>query len=173
MAKIHIADDNADIRHLLSTTFTESGHEVSASENGNELVESVLKEPPDVLVMDVMMPELDGFDVLQAIHGDDRLADMKILVLTVRGNERDRRRGFALGAHEYMTKPFRQREVVDAVDRLLASPREALQEKGEQERERAYLLSQLETILDASVSDGPAVGEAPSGDRVAGGESAE
>lgn len=148
MAKLHLADDDADIRHLLTFVLAEEGHEIRASKDGRQAVEAMVMDPPEILILDLMMPEMDGHAVLRDMQDYQVLDSTKVLVLTAKGSEHDRHLAFDLGADHYVTKPFEPDEVVGAVEMMLELSKEELKVKREQERDTAHLLSQLESILD-------------------------
>jgi DNA-binding response OmpR family regulator len=148
MAKIHIADDDPDIRQLLTYVLAEDGHEVAASKDGRAAVEAMLMHPPEILILDLMMPEMDGHAVLRDMKDYQVLDSTKVLVLTAKGSEHDRHLSFELGADHYLTKPFAPDEVVQAARTMLELSKEELRVKREHERDTAHLLSQLESILD-------------------------
>ena len=148
MARIYIADDDADIRNLLTFTLIEEGHEVLAAKDGQMAVEAIVKEPPDLLVLDMMMPRLDGLGVLRALDAAGVLETTKVLVLTARTAERDRVEGFERGADLYLTKPFDPDELVESVRALLDSTHADLQARREAERDKASLLAQLDAVFE-------------------------
>ena len=148
MAKVHIADDDPDIRQLLTYVLAEEGHEVRVSKDGRMAVEAMVMDPPEVLLLDLMMPEMDGHAVLKDMKDYQVLDSTKVLVLTAKGSEHDRHLAFDLGADHYLTKPFEPDEVIEAVQTMLVLSKEELKVRREQERDTAHLLSQLESILD-------------------------
>jgi len=150
MARILVADDDADIRQLVIFSLADEGHEVSIAKDGREAVEHVESTRPDLLILDIMMPELDGYQVLEAMGERGLLESTKVLVLTAKGSERDWKLGYDLGAHRYMTKPFDPDELLAIIGDLLGSSPEELAAKREQEQDRANLLSQLESIFGDS-----------------------
>ena len=148
MAKLHLVDDDPDIRHILSFVFGEEGHEVRVSTDGKQALEAMLMDPPDLLILDLMMPQMDGLSVLRNMKDHQILESTKVLVLTAKGSEHDRHLALDLGADDYLTKPFRPDGVIEAVEMMLESSKEDLRVRREQERDTAHLLSQLESILD-------------------------
>jgi DNA-binding response OmpR family regulator len=148
MARIHISDEDAASRQFLTFLLAEEGHEVSVSTAGLEALESMLVRPPDLLVLDLAMPDMDGFAVLSEIGDYQTLASMKILVLTAKGAEVDRERAFELGADAYLTKPTDERELESTVRDLLALTKEQLRLRQRDERDKARLLSQLESVVE-------------------------
>ena len=147
MARILIADDDADIRQLVIYALADEGHEVSVAKNGQEAVDHVAGAPTDLMLLDIMMPEMDGYDVLRALDERGLRGQTKILVLTAKGSERDWKLGYDLGADRYMTKPFDPEELLQTVGDMLTASNEELEAKREEEQDRANLLSQLESIF--------------------------
>ncbi len=150
MARILIADDDADIRQLVIYTLADEGHEVSVAKDGRETVDHFAAGPPDLLILDIMMPEMDGYDVLRTLEEQDTRGDAKILVLTAKGSEHDWKLGYDLGADRYMTKPFDPEELITTANELLSASQEELAARREEEQDRANLLSQLESIFGDS-----------------------
>ena len=148
MAKIHIADDEADIRQLLSFMLTEGGHEVSSSDNGHVCIERMLMSPPHLLILDLMMPEMDGYSVLEEMQDYQILDHTKILVLTAKAAEQDRERGYELGADEYLTKPCDEAELRSEVETMLGLSKEDLRSRREDLKDKARLFSQLESVVE-------------------------
>ena len=147
MARIFIADDDPDIRHLFRFSLADEGHEVGVARNGEEALEAIVAEPPDLLIVDVMMPGMDGYELLDALEAAGIKDALKILVVTARNSEKDWELGFEKGADLYMTKPFDPSELAAAVHDLLNAGEAELRVRRERERDRAHLLSQLEDIL--------------------------
>jgi DNA-binding response OmpR family regulator len=147
MARILIADDDPDIRQLVIYALVDEGHEVSVAKDGQEAVDHVVESPPDLMLLDIMMPEMDGYDVLRALNEKGVRGFTKILVLTAKGSERDWKLGYDLGADRYMTKPFDPDELLETVTNMLTASNEEIEAKREEEQDRANLLSQLESIF--------------------------
>ena len=148
MARIYIADDDADIRNLITFTLIEEGHEVLAAKDGQMAVEAIVKDPPDLLVLDMMMPRLDGLGVMRALEAAGVLDKTKVLVLTAKSAERDRVEGLERGADLYLTKPFDPDELVESVQALLNSTHAELEARREAERDKASLLAQLDAAFE-------------------------
>ena len=123
-AKILIADDEPNIVISLEYLLQREGYAVVIARDGNEALESIARERPDLVLLDVMMPHKTGFEVCQAVRADAALQTTKILMLTAKGRETDVAKGLALGANAYMTKPFSTRELVQKVADLLGRPSE-------------------------------------------------
>lgn len=152
MARICVAEDDADIRNVLAFTLLDGGHEVLAVRDGRAAVDAVTSESPDILVLDLMLPEMDGFAVLDTLETSGHRSRTKVLVVSARSTEQDRLLGFEHGADAYLTKPFDPVEFLQAVGDLLAASPEALEAKRQQERDKTALLAQLETVF---TDDGP------------------
>ena len=117
--KILIADDEPNIVISLEYLLQREGYAVLVARDGQEALESIARERPDLVLLDVMMPHKTGFEVCQAVRADEALQGTKILMLTAKGRETDVAKGLALGANAYMTKPFSTRELVLKVAELL------------------------------------------------------
>ena len=120
-AKILIADDEPNILLSLEFLMKREGYQVLVARDGQQALDAILQQRPDLVLLDVMMPIKSGFDVLQAVRERDELAALRILMLTAKGRDTDMAKGLALGANDYMTKPFSTRELVDKVRRLLGA----------------------------------------------------
>ena len=149
MARILIAEDNAEIRALVSSILVEEGHKVSVAQNGQQGLDMLVEDPPDILVLDIMMPQMDGYTVLKELKSSGVKDQMKILILTAKTSESDWVRGYKLGADSYLTKPFDTDELINAIEDLLSSTKEQLRVRREQELDKAQLLSRLESIFDS------------------------
>ena len=119
MARIFIVEDSAEIAELIRHYLERAGHETTVFGSGRDALVGTRKNPPDLVVLDVMLPGLDGMQVCQALRGEASTASVPILMLTARGEESDRVRGLELGADDYVTKPFSPKELVARVGALL------------------------------------------------------
>lgn len=124
MATILIVDDDADIRTFLEVTLMLAGHDVIEAVDGEDGVRRALEDHPDLVLMDVMMPRLDGFGAIERLRADGRTSDLPIIVLTARGHAPDKVSGLTVGADDYITKPFDPDELVARVDATLRRSRE-------------------------------------------------
>jgi CheY-like chemotaxis protein len=120
MAKILIAEDERDIRDLIAFTLRFAGHEVVAVGNGAEAVEAAPLEMPDLILMDVRMPRMTGYEACQQIKTDPRVQHIPVVFLSAKGQESEIQSGFAAGAAEYLLKPFAPLELTEKVNELLA-----------------------------------------------------
>ena len=150
MARILIAEDNAEIRALVSSILVEEGHKVGVAQNGQQALDMMMEDAPDVLVLDIMMPQMDGYTVLKELKSSGIKDTMKIMLLTAKTSESDWVRGYKLGADSYLTKPFDTDELINGIEDLLDSTKEQLRMRREQELDKAQLLSRLESIFDGS-----------------------
>ena len=121
--RILIADDEPNIVISLEFLMKREGYEVSVARDGQAALDAIVRDRPDLVLLDVMMPGKGGFEVCQAVRADDRLNATRILMLTAKGRDTDVAKGLALGADAYMTKPFSTRELVQKVADMLAVPR--------------------------------------------------
>lgn len=115
MTNILIIEDDEQTRENLQTILTMEGYRASAAENGRVGLEAMREQRPDLILCDVMMPELDGLGVLRAVRGDPATAAIPFIFLTARGERKDQRLGMELGADDYLTKPASVDEVLGAV----------------------------------------------------------
>lgn len=119
MSRILVIEDEEELRGLIAQFLEFHDHDVSVAENGLVGLESAQRNPPDLIVSDVMMPGLDGFGVLERLRHDPKTAEIPFLFLTAKADRQDMRRGMELGADDYLTKPFEALELIEAVDRRL------------------------------------------------------
>jgi len=119
MTRVLIIDDEAPIRLLCRVNLEAEGMEVIEAPDGERGIELARGERPDVILLDVMMPRLDGWDVAQALVGDALTKDIPIAFLTARAEVRDRARGLDIGGVEYVTKPFNPLELAPLIENLL------------------------------------------------------
>src|SRR5439155_3924704 len=112
MERVLIVDDDPDIQRLVSYNLSQAGFEVTAAESGRKALESVQKHPPDLIILDLMLPDVDGNEVCRMLRQRDNSRRIPIVMLTARGEEIDRVIGFELGADDYVMKPLSPRELV-------------------------------------------------------------
>ena len=122
-ASVLIADDDPNILRALSFLMEREGLEVRTATDGQQALAAVALSPPDVLLLDLMMPRGNGYDVCKALRADPDYNDVRIIMLTARGGDADQHTGLALGADAYVTKPFAIGDVIDCVASVLATPR--------------------------------------------------
>jgi DNA-binding response OmpR family regulator len=110
--RVLIVEDEPDVGRLLTYHFKREGFEAHHRQTGLSFRESIQDTQPNVLVLDLMLPDFDGYRICRLLRGDERYADLKIIILSARADETDVLKGFACGADDYVTKPFKPREVV-------------------------------------------------------------
>lgn len=120
MAKIVIAEDERDIRDLIAFTLRFAGYEIAAAANGEEAVELAEKENPDLILLDVRMPRMTGYDACRAIKSNPALVDTPVVFLSAKGQESEIETGMEVGAEEYLLKPFAPDELTARVREILA-----------------------------------------------------
>ena len=119
MKRVLIIEDDKDIVELVRYNLANEGFQVSAAFDGSAGLSTLKKTPPDLLLLDLMLPKLSGLDICREIRRDDSLNRLPILMLTARGDEADRVVGLEMGADDYVTKPFSPRELLARVKALL------------------------------------------------------
>lgn len=119
MKKILIVDDEPNIIMSLEYTFRKNNFEVFIARDGQEALDILETNFPDVIILDIMMPMVDGFATLEQIRKDDNLQHTKVMFLSAKNKESDIEKGLALGADAYMTKPFSIKKVMEKVEELL------------------------------------------------------
>jgi DNA-binding response OmpR family regulator len=116
---ILVADDEPSILLSLQFLLQKAGYEVRLAHNGEEVIQAVEQSTPDLLLLDAMMPQRDGYDVCQTIRADPRWTGLPIIMLTAKSRDVERQKGMALGATDYVTKPFSTRDLVATVRKHL------------------------------------------------------
>lgn len=132
MYQILIIEDSEDVRDNLSEILELSGYAVIGAENGKIGAERALKEQPNLIICDVMMPELDGYGVLQIVGNDPKTADIPFLYLTAKAEKDDFRKGMSLGADDYISKPFDVTQLLQTIERRLRKSERLRQASGKQ-----------------------------------------
>lgn len=122
MSQLHsilIVDDDAFIRKPLEYILEQEGYEARTACDGDECMEQVRSQRPDLIILDVMMPRRDGFEICEVLKNDADLTDIPVILLTARGREADRERGMKLGAADFMTKPYSPSQLLQRIEELL------------------------------------------------------
>ena len=119
MKKILIVDDEPNIVMSLEYTFKKNNFEVFIARDGQEALDILEKQLPDVIILDVMMPMVDGFATLEQIKNDERLQHCKVIFLSAKNKEKDIEKGLSLGANLYVTKPFSIKKLIEQVQELI------------------------------------------------------
>ena len=119
MAKrVLLAEDDANIAESITFVLERAGFEVTVESDGRKALEVVMARPPHVLVLDVMLPGLDGYEILRTVRADPRGESLPVLMLTAKGQREDREMALKCGADLFITKPFSNAEIVSAVRTL-------------------------------------------------------
>jgi len=118
--KILIVEDEESLLKLESILLTSKGYEVRGVSNGKEALEAIEEEKPDLVLLDIMLPEIDGFEVCQRIKEDPKTRDIPVIMLTAKKSREDMARGEKVGADWYITKPFKSVMVIETIQRFLA-----------------------------------------------------
>ncbi|RZK11882.1 MAG: response regulator [Flavobacterium sp.] len=119
MKKILIVDDEPNIVMSLEYTFKKNNFEVFIARDGQEALDILENAQPDIIILDIMMPNVDGYNTLEQIKKNNRLKDTKVIFLTAKNKEKDIEKGLSLGANLYITKPFSVKKLVEQVNELL------------------------------------------------------
>jgi len=138
--RVLLADDNADMRHYVERLLTHAGYRVDAVADGREALAAAREHRPDMILSDVMMPEVDGFALLTAVREDKDLRDTPVILLSARAGEEAKVEGLRAGADDYLTKPFSARELLARVETNLNIARNR--------RETARLLEEERQVLE-------------------------
>lgn len=117
--KILIADDNENIREALTYLLEDEGYSLTLAKDGAETLKKVKEVHPDILFLDIMMPEINGYDVCRAIKNDPSLKDVYVIMLTAKGQVSEQERGKEVGADEYIVKPFSPMEILTKIKNIL------------------------------------------------------
>src|SRR6184192_1017319 len=144
MTKVLVIDDEAPIRLLCRVNLEAEGMDVLEAADGPTGLEHAREQAPDVILLDVMMPGLDGWRVAEELLEDERTQDIPIIFLTARAEFRDRARGLDIGGVDYVTKPFNPLELAPLVQSLLDRL-----DRGERDELRAEKLSELRALMEA------------------------
>ncbi len=120
MGKILVAEDEPDIRELIGFTLRFAGHTVQTVPNGEEALHAALQDPPDLILMDVRMPRMTGYEACERMKQEPTIKDIPVVFLSAKGQDSEIRTGMAAGASEYLLKPFAPDELTQRVRDLLA-----------------------------------------------------
>ena len=117
--KILVVDDEIYIVHILDFSLGMEGYEVVTALDGEQALERVASEKPDLIVLDIMMPKLDGYEVCRAVKSNPTTKNVPVILLSAKGRNVDQKMGFDVGADDYITKPFSPRKLVERINQLL------------------------------------------------------
>ncbi|HET9252728.1 MAG TPA: response regulator [Candidatus Eisenbacteria bacterium] len=117
--KVLVVDDEIYIVHILDFSLGMEGYEVITALDGEQALERMKSERPDLVVLDIMMPKLDGYEVCKAIKSNPATKQTPVILLSAKGRNVDQKLGFDVGADDYITKPFSPRKLVERINQLL------------------------------------------------------
>ena len=117
--RILVADDEIYILHILEFSLNLEGYDVISASSGAEALSKVVKERPDLVVLDIVMPETDGYEVCRRLKSDERTRDIPVIFLSAKDTPTDQEVGMRLGADAYITKPFSPQRLIDCIQGLL------------------------------------------------------
>jgi len=117
--KILVVDDEIYIVHILDFSLGMEGYEVITALDGEQAVEKARSEKPDLIVLDIMMPKLDGYETCKILKGEKETRDIPVILLSAKGRNVDQKVGFEVGADDYITKPFSPRKLVERINSIL------------------------------------------------------
>ena len=141
--KVLVVDDEPDVLLLCRVNLEFEGYEVVEASDGERAMEQVRAERPDIVLLDVMMPKMDGWQVLAAIKDDPELKDIPVVMLTAKVQDQDQIRGWSSGAAEYITKPFSPLALSQVLQDVLDNDPE------EEERRRRMILEKLQLLQNS------------------------
>ncbi len=119
--KILVVDDERHIVRLVEVNLTRAGYEVATAYDGVEALEKIADDLPDMIILDVMMPRMDGFEVLKKLQSDAKYKDIPVIMLTAKAQDADIFKGWQSGVSSYLTKPFNPKELLVFVERIFQS----------------------------------------------------
>jgi len=117
--KILVVDDEVYIVHILDFSLGMEGYEVVTALDGEQGLEKAFSERPDLIVLDIMMPKLDGYETCKMLKTDERTKDIPVILLSAKGRNIDQKVGFEIGADDYIVKPFSPRKLVERINTIL------------------------------------------------------
>ena len=118
--KILVVDDEVYILHILDFSLGAEGYEVITAADGEEAIEKARIEKPDLVVLDIMMPKVDGFEACRRLKGDPETNQIPVILLTAKGREVDRQMGIEVGADDYIIKPFSPTKLIEKIGSFLS-----------------------------------------------------
>ncbi|MDZ7860411.1 MAG: response regulator [Candidatus Krumholzibacteriota bacterium] len=117
--KVLVVDDEANITQILEFSIEAEGYEVVSASNGEEAIEKARKEQPNLIILDIMMPKVDGYEACRALKSDPLTKKIPVILLTAKGREIDKRLGYEVGATDYIVKPFSPSKLIEKVNEYL------------------------------------------------------
>jgi DNA-binding response OmpR family regulator len=117
--KILVVDDEVNITQILEFSIGAEGYEVITAANGEEAIDKARREQPDLIILDVMMPKIDGYEACRILKANPLTKSIPVVLLTAKGRDIDKRLGYEVGATDYIIKPFSPHKLVDRIHQLL------------------------------------------------------
>jgi len=124
--KILVVDDEVYIVHILDFSLGMEGYEVITALDGEQGLEKAREEQPDLIVLDIMMPKLDGYETCRMLKSDERTRNIPVILLSAKGRNIDQKVGFEVGADDYIVKPFSPRKLVERINSILGQNSERM-----------------------------------------------
>jgi two-component system alkaline phosphatase synthesis response regulator PhoP len=118
--KVLVVDDEANITQILEFSIASEGFEVITAQNGEEAIERARREQPDLIILDIMMPKIDGYEACRILKANPLTRNIPVVLLTAKGRDIDRRLGYEVGATDYIVKPFSPNKLIERIQRLLS-----------------------------------------------------
>ena len=117
--KILVVDDEVNITQILEFSIGAEGYEVITAANGEEAIDKARREQPDLIILDIMMPKIDGYEACRILKANPLTKSIPVVLLTAKGRDIDKRLGYEVGATDYIIKPFSPNKLVDRIHQLL------------------------------------------------------
>jgi len=118
--KVLVVDDEVNITQILEFSIGAEGFEVITAQNGEEAIEKARREQPDLIILDIMMPKIDGYEACRILKANPLTKNIPVVLLTAKGRDIDKRLGMEVGATDYIVKPFSPNKLVERIHRLLS-----------------------------------------------------
>jgi two-component system alkaline phosphatase synthesis response regulator PhoP len=118
--KVLVVDDEVNITQILEFSIGSEGFEVITAQNGEEAIERARRELPDLIILDIMMPKIDGYEACRILKANPLTKNIPVVLLTAKGRDIDRRLGYEVGATDYIVKPFSPNKLIERIHRLLS-----------------------------------------------------
>ena len=121
--KVLVVDDEVNITQILEFSIGSEGYEVLSASNGEEAVEKARREQPDLIILDIMMPRIDGYETCRILKANPLTKNIPVVLLTAKGRDIDKRLGYEVGATDYIIKPFSPGKLIERIHELLVNAR--------------------------------------------------
>jgi DNA-binding response OmpR family regulator len=121
--KVLVVDDEVNITQILEFSIGSEGYEVLSASNGEEAVEKARREQPDLIILDIMMPRIDGYETCRILKANPLTKNIPVVLLTAKGRDIDKRLGYEVGATDYIIKPFSPSKLIERIHELLVNAR--------------------------------------------------